>query len=442
MKKLHVHIGQRILKSAVAVGACFFIYVLRGYQGIPFYSALAALQCMQPYRQNTRRIAVQRTVGTFIGALYGLLVILLQEAVLTPYAIPYGVYCCAVSLGVVAALYTAVSCHKNNAAYFSCVVFLSIVMVHIRDANPYIFVLNRVVDTLIGIAVSMGINACHLPRHKRKEVLFVAGLDDALMARTASITNYSKVELNRMLEEGLSFSIMTQRTPASFLAAAEGVNLKLPVILMDGAVLYDCGENRFLAKRELDYPTALELTRRMAELGLDVFQNAIVGDSVLIFYQALTNEADRQVYERLRKSPYRNYIQRPLPEQTPVAYLMALDRSGKVEAARDALEPLTQALGFRISCYPSDDFPGYSYLKLYHQEATKAAMLERLKEYAGFRQVVTFGSIPGAYDFCVHLTTGDELVRLLKRAFEPCLWRRGGRADSSVRPRKRLRRAP
>lgn len=53
---------------------------------------------------------------------------------------------------------------KTNAAYFSCVVFLSIVMVHIGDSNPYHFVLNRVVDTLIGIAVSMLINACHLPR--------------------------------------------------------------------------------------------------------------------------------------------------------------------------------------------------------------------------------------------------------------------------------------
>ena len=40
MKKTHIHIGQRIIKSAISVGACFLIYVLRGYQGIPFYTAL------------------------------------------------------------------------------------------------------------------------------------------------------------------------------------------------------------------------------------------------------------------------------------------------------------------------------------------------------------------------------------------------------------------
>lgn len=40
--------GQRIFRSAAAVGVCLAIYLLRGSQGIPFYSAIAALQCMQP----------------------------------------------------------------------------------------------------------------------------------------------------------------------------------------------------------------------------------------------------------------------------------------------------------------------------------------------------------------------------------------------------------
>lgn len=41
--------GQRIIRSAVAVALCLIVYVLRGHRGIPLYSALAAMQCMQPY---------------------------------------------------------------------------------------------------------------------------------------------------------------------------------------------------------------------------------------------------------------------------------------------------------------------------------------------------------------------------------------------------------
>ena len=42
-------IGLRMIKSAVAVFLCFVIYLLRGQHGMPFYSAIAAVLCMQPY---------------------------------------------------------------------------------------------------------------------------------------------------------------------------------------------------------------------------------------------------------------------------------------------------------------------------------------------------------------------------------------------------------
>ncbi len=39
--------GQRILRSLIAILLCFAVYALRGRRGMPFYSAIAALQCIQ-----------------------------------------------------------------------------------------------------------------------------------------------------------------------------------------------------------------------------------------------------------------------------------------------------------------------------------------------------------------------------------------------------------
>ena len=54
-------IGQRILKSAAAVALCMTVYYFRTKlpigNGIPFYSALAALWCMQPYPDTTKNNA-------------------------------------------------------------------------------------------------------------------------------------------------------------------------------------------------------------------------------------------------------------------------------------------------------------------------------------------------------------------------------------------------
>ena len=70
--------GQRILRSVCAVGLCFIVYFLSGKRGIPFYSVIAALQCMQPYHGKTLAVGKRRTVGTLMGAFWGLIVILTE----------------------------------------------------------------------------------------------------------------------------------------------------------------------------------------------------------------------------------------------------------------------------------------------------------------------------------------------------------------------------
>ena len=69
------------------------------------------------------------------------------------------------SLFIIPVIYTATLRYKN-AAYFSCVVFLSIVVNHIGDVNPYFFVFHRTLDTLIGIALGIIVNFINIPGHR------------------------------------------------------------------------------------------------------------------------------------------------------------------------------------------------------------------------------------------------------------------------------------
>lgn len=411
-------VGQRVLKSALAVGLCFAVYVLRGFSGIPFYSALAALQCMQPYRGSTRKMAVQRLTGTAVGAVFGLMLLVVQQRLLVRFSCAYLLYCLAVMAGVTAVLCTAVALHRKNAAYFSCVVFLSITMAHIGDSNPYLFVFNRVTDTLLGVVIGLTVNHLHRPTRRQRDVLFVAALDDVLLPRCAPMSDYGRVELNRLLDEGLPLSIMTMRTPASFLEATAGLRLRLPVVLMDGAVLYDPAENAFPYKCELPYEAACTLTEKLQARGLDCFQNTILDDSVLIFHRPLRTEAARRVKEQLRRSPYRNYLCRALPEGAPVAYLMAIGPDAVVEEAYRMLEADGDTARYKVLCYPSDEYPGCRYLKLYRSEATKLRTVEVLRARCGFDRVRTIGSVPGAYDICVPDALRDAAVHCLKAEYE------------------------
>lgn len=81
---------------------------------------------------------------------------------------------------------------------------------------------------------------------------------------------------------------------------------------------------------------------------------------------------------------------------------------------------LMDALGeeLRIVTTPALEYPGYTYLKLYHRDARKANMLKILKERTGADKVVTFGSIPGEYDVYVHDDGGNSAVKAFKRLYE------------------------
>ena len=256
---------MRIIKSAVAVMLCYLVSFMRQGSGIVFYSHLAALWCIQVYAANTKQNAVQRLIGTVIGALYGLLYLLIRSRLQETAEIRGAVDAIVVSGMIIVILYTTVLAGKKQASYFSCVVFLSIVVNHAGDSNPYLFVWNRFLDTIIGILIGVGVNIFSLPKEKHKDILFISGLDDTLLTKGEALSDYSKIELNRMLDEGANFTISTIRTPASLLDPMRDIRLRLPVIAMDGAVLYDIREKQYLKVYVISHQRArrvLELVRR------------------------------------------------------------------------------------------------------------------------------------------------------------------------------------
>ena len=131
-------------------------------------------------------------------------------------------------------------------------------------------------DTVIGIMIGIGVNTFSLPRERRRDILFISGLDDILLDEKNKLSDYSRVELNRMLDDGMNFTISTIRTPASLIEPMRDIRLKLPVIAMDGAVLYDIKEKRFLDNFEIPYGEAIELVAMAKSQGLSWFINVIV----------------------------------------------------------------------------------------------------------------------------------------------------------------------
>lgn len=129
--------GQRIVRSVFAVWLCMLLYYLRGFRGEPFYSVIAALQCVQPYSSNMIKEGRDRIIGTLIGAFWGGVV--LYAELLPVGSDVSGILLHYLLLGLFSGLviYSTVLFRISKYALFSTVVFLGIAMYHIEDTVSY-----------------------------------------------------------------------------------------------------------------------------------------------------------------------------------------------------------------------------------------------------------------------------------------------------------------
>ena len=156
--------GQRIVRSVISVWLCMVVYVLRGMRGEPFYSIIAALQCVQPYSSNMLREGKDRIIGTLVGAFWGSAILFLE-------LLPVGgdfrttvVFYILLGIFTGLVIYSTVLLNISQYALFAAVVFLGIAVYHIEDANPFIHVFYRTLETIIGVGVAIIVNSLHFPR--------------------------------------------------------------------------------------------------------------------------------------------------------------------------------------------------------------------------------------------------------------------------------------
>ena len=130
------YIGQRIVKTAVAVLLCLVFYYLRGYRGeaMSAEAAITAIICMQPYVHDTKEYALNRISGTLIGAAWGFLFLLVVPRF--PFITGIPLYCL-MALGVLVSLYSAVVIRKPDTSSLAAIVFICVVIAYPDVEQPW-----------------------------------------------------------------------------------------------------------------------------------------------------------------------------------------------------------------------------------------------------------------------------------------------------------------
>ncbi|MCI8554333.1 MAG: hydrolase [Clostridiales bacterium] len=418
-------IGMRIIKSAAAVFLCLAVHLVRR-DGMPFYSAIAAVLCMQSNVPQSVRVALNRVIGTLIGGVFGALVLLLEQR-LIPREPPLYQYLL-VSLCVIPLIYFTVLIRKPAAAYITCVVFMSITVAHGADGNPYLFALNRCLDTLIGIGVSLGVNAFRLPRRRNRQILFVVPLD-ALVSPDGRLVPGVGERLGRLAARGTNMAVVSDLS-AEFSLLPEGPARGLPVLALGGAVRYDAVRREYTGGHALSAAALEEVGALLEREGIPVAVYTLVGGALYSYSTALEHPAVE--WTESSHGPYSPCLVYGCPprqcEALMVAAVMQQERAERL--ARQTAELFAPfRLNIRVRSFPQHE--GDAFLEITSADAALPRAAEELKQETGAEYVRLYGQgTPDGEGLC-----GEALIHAVEQEFAGRRQRGKGGTPPAAPPR-------
>jgi len=415
------HLGQRIIKSAIAVFLCLIIYMLRGYQGMVTQSTVAAIICIQPYRSDEIQTSLNRIIGTLVGAFWGVLFLLMTAYVdSSVIKLPMFVIYLLMALGIIATLYTTVVLRKTDAASLSAIVFICIVGPWPELETPLIQTMDRIIDTVIGIVVAGLVNTLKLPRNKHPEYLFFIRLQDLVPDRYSHVSSRVLVMLNRLYNEGANICLISKWAPAFILSQMGIMSISHPVIVMDGAGLYDIPNKKYLDLIPILKENVFYLKDIFKKMDIGYAIYAVRNSSLMIYRCGPMNWAEIQEYSIMKRSPYRNYVEGDPSPEDQVTFIRTIDIDRKINLLEEKLRQLIPKDRFRIVRRSQHKMEGYSGLYFYHPDATVEHMKQIVMEKLNQDGKQTFIPI----DMIMHedYSTDNEAVALLNKTrsiYEP-----------------------
>ena len=364
-------LGQRILKTSVAVFICLVIYHLRGYRGaaMPTEAMVTAIICMQPQVRSTRSYAVSRLLGSALGGALGLLQLLLLERFpfLTedaPLLYPL------MGIGVLLSLYSAVLLGRPDTAALSAIVFLAVVVHYPEIDRPIHDALLRMVDVFTGTTVAILVNVVRLPRRKHPERVFFVRARDLVPDRYAAIPGSVLFRLGALCGDGAAVCLLSEHAPAFFTMQMSAVRLNVPMIVMDGAAIYDVTENRYLYTCNLAIGDSRLLSEALSRRGKSCYIYTVHKNATYIYHRGRVTGWERMVYERMRRSPYRSYLDGGDIREEEIVYYKVIDEDAATEKLARELRTELPATRFRSVIRKQAGFPGVSALYIYAANAT------------------------------------------------------------------------
>lgn len=221
--------------------------------------------------------------------------------------------------------------------------------------------------------------------------LYISDLDGTLLNQDAELSEYTTAVLNGLIDQGINFSVATARTAATCKRILKNLHLNVPIILMNGVLVYDLKKERYEKKELLTSEQVTLIQAAMKKVGQGGLMYSIGGNKLSTYYEFIPNKAIEQfIEERVNKYGKKFTKVGSFTEvQDEIIYFTFIDSYENIHRLYDEIR-LIDGLGTEKyqDIYSEEKL---WYMEVFSSSASKYNAVNFLRNEYEFKKIISFG---------------------------------------------------
>ena len=224
------------------------------------------------------------------------------------------------------------------------------------------------------------------------KTLYISDLDGTLLTPQITLSEATKTALRELTAQGLWFGVATARTwEVCRHILREVLPLPAPLVLLNGALVYDSQAGRYLKAALLPPEDVAALLRLVKAQGQTGFLYSFQQEHIIPYHEPITRPT-LAAFKQARLDRYLRFVETDdlcaQATKENILYFTTQD-------TRERLLPLYEAVRAvpTLDCamYADDYIPGNWYLECFSCQASKGNAVRYLRKTLAPREIVAFG---------------------------------------------------
>lgn len=220
--------------------------------------------------------------------------------------------------------------------------------------------------------------------------LYITDLDGTLLNDNAQLSELSKSKLKSLINDGAAFTVATARTFATVINLFDGIGLSLPLVLMNGVMIYDPINCKAIKSHTIKTDTVKNIISIFKNRNLYPLVYFDLGDRLEIKYSDLSNKYQMEYVNNRNHSKGKLFTYSPslsVFDDDKIIYLVTLDKYENIIDLYNEIKKIDD-----ITCvFYKDNYTDCYFFEIFAKGVSKASGLNEVRKITETDKVIAFG---------------------------------------------------